>query len=191
MVFLDSIPHFDNQIGALRSEVENEEFFNSSISICTRNVNRFNKSSIQHLSHLCVSQHRCWLWDVSQCNGDVSSSVKRSEKYPKSCETTALVGLKHFRCTYVCCFLWTCSLVTPWPCLIRLMSCCICLSKSKFNTKNWPTSLSRLLIALDHHRYHLLNATIWSWHALVCIAIVFNQYLLYTSNTKEDTQELL
>ena len=75
MVFLDSIPHFDNQIGAHRSEV----FFNSSISICTRNVNRFNKSSLQPLSHLCVSQHRHWLWAVSQCNGDVSCTVKRSE----------------------------------------------------------------------------------------------------------------
>jgi hypothetical protein len=35
-----------------------EEFFNSSISICTRKLNRFNKSSIQPLLHLCVSQHR-------------------------------------------------------------------------------------------------------------------------------------
>ena len=135
------------------------------------------------LTSLCFSTST--LWVLSQCNGDVSCTEKRSEKYLQSCETTAVVGLKHYRCTFVCCFLWTCSSVTPWPCLIRLMSCCICLSKSKFNTKNWPTFLSRLLIVLDHHRYHLLNATIWSWHALVCIAIVFKQYLLYPSNIKK------
>ena len=125
------------------------------------------------------------LWAVSQCKGDVSCTEKRSEKYLKSCETTAVVGLKHYWCTMV--LLLSVDLFFSHPVTLpyqtyELLYMSI---KIEFNTKYYPTFLSRLLLVLDHYRYHLLNATIWSWHALVCIAIVFNQYQSYHSNIKK------